>query len=392
MARLDVGSVLRMAHNVDPSAVPAILAVAAHELSGTDVVVYLVDFGQTVLEPMPDLQTHAAVSTTEEVASTMAGRAFLRQRAVTAARDDGLRVWVPIVEGSDRTGVLALTVPEEDDETLRACEELGLVAGYLIATHTRGTDLYNLYRRRKSMTLAASMQWDLLPPLVIKTGTISVAGLIEPAYEVGGDCFDYAVNGPVLDIGIVDAMGHGLTSAAVAGLALGSYRRDRREGRSLTTIHDNLSAVLTEQYDGTAFASGLLLRLEIATGGLTCTNAGHPLPLLIRGGRVIGELKIAPTPPWGLFAGTATEGTEALEPGDSLLLYTDGVIEARGPEGDEFGADRLADLVGQIASDQLQPEEIIRHLVRAVLDYQKSNLSDDATLVLVQWQGPADPL
>jgi hypothetical protein len=385
---IDMGLALRMARNVDPASIPAILAAAAGELGATDFVVYLVDFGQTVLEPLPDFHTHAEVSVTEKVATTMAGRAFLSQRPVSASRPEGTRVWVPVVEGSDRTGVLAVTVPDGEDATLQACEELGLLAGYLIATQSRCTDLYNLYRRRKPMTLAASIQWDLLPPLVVKAGDVAVAGLIEPAYEVGGDCFDYAVNGPVLDTAIIDAMGHGLNSAAVAGLALGSYRHDRRQGLPLSTMHDNLAAVLTSQYDGSAFASGLLIRLEIATGVVAWTNAGHPSPLLVRGGRMIGELHHEPTPPWGLFDGVPTEATEALEPGDSLLLYTDGVIEARSKDGDEFGLDRLADLVGQHASDQQQPEEIVRRLVRSVLDHQEADLADDATIILVQWRGP----
>lgn len=92
MAEIDLGSVLRMAHNGDPSSVPAVLAAtAAATLGATDVVVYLVDFGQTVLEPLPDLNAHAAAPTTEDVATTMPGRAFLNQRLVTAERDDGLR-------------------------------------------------------------------------------------------------------------------------------------------------------------------------------------------------------------------------------------------------------------------------------------------------------------
>ena len=107
-------------------------------------------------------------------------------------RDDGVRVWTPLLEGSDRTGVVAVTLPELDDDRLRACEELGLLAGYLIAAQARCTDVYNLHRRRHAMSLAASMQWDLLPPLVLRTDTVSVAGIVEPAYDVGGDCFDYA--------------------------------------------------------------------------------------------------------------------------------------------------------------------------------------------------------
>ena len=63
------------------------------------------------------------------------------------------------------------------------------------------------------MSLAASMQWDLLPPLVMQAGSVSIAGLIEPAYDVGGDCFDYSLNGPVFDFAIMDAMGHGVSSA-----------------------------------------------------------------------------------------------------------------------------------------------------------------------------------
>jgi serine phosphatase RsbU (regulator of sigma subunit) len=71
-----------------------------------------------------------------------------------------------------------------------------------------------------------------------------------------------------------------------------------------------------------------------------------------------------------------------------VLLYTDGAIEAHAPGGEQFGVDRLIDLAGQHASAQLEPEEIVRRLVRSVLDHQDHHLSDDATLVLFQWNGP----
>ena len=100
----------------------------------------------------------------EEVTTTMAGRAFTDGRVVAVERETGARVWAPMVEGSDRTGVLALTVESGDDETLGLCADLGALAGFLIAAYGRTTDIYNLHRRRKSMSLGASMQWDLLPP------------------------------------------------------------------------------------------------------------------------------------------------------------------------------------------------------------------------------------
>jgi serine phosphatase RsbU (regulator of sigma subunit) len=389
MNRIDLGASLRRARESDPAAIPEVLANAAADFGATDVVVYLVDFGQTVLEPLPDRAAHADLPATEEVAATMAGRAFIDQRVVTADRHEGVRVWVPILEGSDRTGVVALTVPAADDALLEASEELGLLAGYLIAAHARCTDLYNLHRRRRSMSLAASMQWDLLPPLVLNTGTVAVAGLLEPAYDVGGDCFDYAANGRVFDFAIIDAMGHGLDSAMVAGLALGSYRHDRREARSLPAMHDALASTIKEQYHGQTFATGLLCRLDTENGVLTMTNAGHPLPLLIRGGQVIGELQCKPTPPWGLLEGKPTVATQSLEPGDSLLLYTDGVIEARTPDGTQFGLQRLIDMAQNQASDLLRPEEIVRQLVRSVLEHQDDVLADDATIVLLRWDGPA---
>jgi serine phosphatase RsbU (regulator of sigma subunit) len=83
-----------------------------------------------------------------------------------------------------------------------------------------------------------------------------------------------------------------------------------------------------------------------------------------------------------------TVATEALEPGDAVLLYTDGVTEARTPEGDLFGVDRLVDVAQNSASDLIHPEEIVRRLVAAVLDHQRADLQDDATVVMVRWTGP----
>ena len=74
---------------------------------------------------------------------------------------------------------------------------------------------------------------------------VAVAGMLEPAYEVGGDCFDYAINGSYLDLAIMDSMGHGVRSAMVAALAAGCYRHDRREGRILEHIHRNLDAAVS---------------------------------------------------------------------------------------------------------------------------------------------------
>lgn len=392
MTPVDLGTTLRAAQAADPALIPDLLEALAGSFGATDIVVYLVDFGQSTLEPLPDRRPHAEVPQSEAVATTMAGRTFVAQQVTSARRPPGARVWVPIVEGSERTGVLALTIPQETEQAIRACEELGLLAGYLIATQARFTDQYNLRRRRRSLSLAASMQWDLLPPLVLKTKRLTVAGLLEPAYDVGGDCFDYALNDTVLDIAIFDAMGHGIRASMVSSLAIGSYRHDRRESRPLTRIHENLETVLAGQFQGSTFATGLLAQIDLDTGTMTWTCAGHPPPILIRNGTAIGVLRCGLTVPWGLATITETvgdppKGIEALEPGDGVLFYTDGVVEAHLPGQEEFGLDRLMDLATQQASDQLEPEEIVRHLVRSVLDHQGNELADDATIVLFQWNG-----
>jgi serine phosphatase RsbU (regulator of sigma subunit) len=392
MPSLDLGRALRTAHGADPAAVPDVVLKVAAGIGATDVVVYLVDFAQQTLEPLPTRRTHADLPHSEEVASTMAGRAFTDSRPAVADRSDGQRVWVPIIEGSDRTGVLAVTVPDATDEIVAVCEELGLLTGYLIATQARSTDLYNLHRRRRALSLAASMQWDLLPPLVLKTGLMSVAGLLEPAYDVGGDCFDYALNGEWFDLGIFDPIGHGTQSALLAALCVGSYRHDRRESAGLEQMHENIDRALTKQFPDAVFATGQLARIDLHDGEMTWTNAGHPLPLLIRHGQVIGPLDCPPTLPWGLGSLTDTAvpvASAALEPGDSVLFYTDGVVESHLPGSEQFGIERLADLVGQHASDNAEPEEILRLIVRAVLDHQQDALADDATIVLFQWSGPA---
>ena len=388
---LGAGSVLRTVRGTHPADVPDMAVAAAQAFRGTDVVVYLVDFGLQVLEPLADASSHQELPHSEPVAASIAGRAFLQHRAVTAPRPDGTRVWVPVVEGSDVTGVLGVTVAEADQPTIDACEDLGALVGCLIATQARVTDVYNLHRRRKAMSLAASMQWDLLPPLAIQSRRIVAAGMVEPAYEVGGDCFDYALNGPHFDMALMDSVGHGVRSAVIAALAVGSYRHDRREGRALGHMHNNLDTVIGEEFGGESFVTGQLARIELDTGTLTWLNAGHPPPLLIRGGHAIGHLECAPALPWGLGPSVAEVATVSLEPGDGILFYTDGVVEVRGPVGEDFGTARLADLANQHASNQLSVAMTVRLLIQAVQEHNQPTLHDDATILLVQWTGPDSP-
>ncbi len=118
-------------------------------------------------------------------------------------------------------------------------------------------------------------------------------------------------------------------------------------------------------------------------------SAGHPPALLLRRGRIVKTLDQIVEPPLGLLTGRPALGEERLEPGDRLLLYTDGVTEARGATGAFFGVERLGDFVAREASSGLVTPEVLRRLNQAILAYQEGRLQDDATTLAVEWCGEA---
>lgn len=358
-----------------------VLAAVCKPLPAWDPVVYLVDFAHRVLFPL-------AVGVAEqEVEGTLAGRAFATGQPVTSERDGSVRIWVPIVEQTTRTGVLAVTVPQASPEIVAQTEMLGVFAGLVVAAAARVSDIPGLRRQGEAMSLPAVMQWDLLPPLSSRTAGALIAGVLEPAYDIAGDAFDYAINDGELHFAIIDGMGHGIGSTLLTDLAVGSYRHARRGGAPVAGIHAAIDAALAEYYSDNSFATGIIARLDAGSGRMEWSCAGHPRPLLLRGRKVVTELSCRSTLPFGLGDGTPEPGIEDLEPGDAVLLYTDGVIEARTPDGNLFGLDRLVDLLEREAASGQSAEELLRRLVRAVLDHQAGGLRDDATLLLVQWTG-----
>ena len=192
-----------------------VLAAACEPLPAWDPVIYLADFANLVLVPL------AEGIAEEEVGTTMPGRAFTTGKPVSSERDGSVRVWVPVVEQTTRTGVLAITVPEASPDLLAQADLLGVFAGLVTAAATRISDIPYLRRRGRVMSLPAGMQWDLLPPLSTRTSQALIAGALEPAYDIAGDTFDYAVNDGELQFAIFDAMGHGLDSTLLTSLAIG---------------------------------------------------------------------------------------------------------------------------------------------------------------------------
>lgn len=362
-----------------------VLAAACGPVPAWDPVVYLADFSHTVLFPL------AVGRPEEDIDGTLAGRAFTTRQPATGSAGDGQRVWVPVLEQTTCTGVLAITVAEATEPVLAQAELLGAFAGLVTAMATRVSDLPARRRRGQPLSLPAGMQWDLLPPLTARTPAAVIAAVLEPAYDIAGDAFDYAVNEGDLHFAVFDGMGHGIGSTLLTTLAVGAYRHARRAGEPLPAMHAAIERALTGHYEDLEFATGILARLDTTSGRLRWTCAGHPPPLLLRGRKVVAELSRDPALPFGLGDPAPEPGTWELEPGDAVLLYTDGVVEARTPDGEMFGLERLTDLAEREAAAGQPPEELLRRLVRAVLDHQASDLRDDATLLLVQWNGAPGP-
>jgi serine phosphatase RsbU (regulator of sigma subunit) len=220
---------------------------------------------------------------------------------------------------------------------------------------------------------------------------MTIAGLLEPAYEVGGDCFDYAYNAGVLDLAVMDTVGHGLRSAVLASLLVGAYRHGRRAGDDLAQLAWGIDAAARTFPDEPAFATAILGRLDNARGTFDWLSCGHPLPIVIRDGAIMPEPGVKSGLPLGIGALGSVVGDITrvhLQRGDGVLLYTDGVIDCRMPDGSFFGEERLRDLLAREHAAGASPHEVVRRLTRTAIEHSEADLRDDATMVYLRWEGP----
>jgi len=218
-----------------------------------------------------------------------------------------------------------------------------------------------------------------------------LAGSLEPAYAMGGDVFDYALSESTVSLAVLDAMGHGMQAALMAVAALAAYRSARRDGRGLHDQARAMDEMVATAFPGSSFVTGFLAELDLPSGRLRYVAAGHPEPLLLRHRRVVKRLSGGRRLPFGLGDGRLLVAEEALQPGDWLAVYTDGITEARDPDGRWFGEERLAELLSRAMAAQQPPPETVRRLTRDVLAHQQGLLQDDATVLLASWTASPRP-
>ncbi len=379
-------------HQARPEDVPALAMRCAELLDAGEMVIYLVDYEQRNLMPLAgDGTPHRDPIAVD---GTLPGRSFAMTETYETDTGSGWRLWVPLLDGVERLGVLEVVTTTEPSRDVLANYRTaaGLLSEVLMTRRAYG-DAVERIRRRLPMQLAAEIIWNLLPPLTFATTDVLISAILEPAYDVGGDAFDYAVNGGVLHAAVFDAVGHGIDASAMTSLTISAYRNARRCGLDLVDTYRSIDKWVSATYPH-GFVTAALTELDTDRGLFRRISAGHPGELLFRDGKLVRTLPAPTAMPLGLGhldTGIPTVEEEALQPGDQLLLYTDGVTEARTDNGEFFGPDRLVDFVTRSLADHVSAPETLRRLVHAILEHQPENLQDDATAVLLEWRPALAP-
>jgi serine phosphatase RsbU (regulator of sigma subunit) len=403
-----LADLLQKSHLMAPAALADYLTEAARPLGICGVRIFLADLQQHQLRAMPGGSGRAPSSLV--IDSTLAGRAFqtIKIQGVAAREStDECRLWVPLVDGTERLGVMEVCLVEGNGEAgqplggdageimLERCRMLGSFAGLVIAAKSVYSDSFAQIQRSREMELQAEMVWAFMAPRTFATSRVLLAAALEPAYEVGGDAFDYSLLGEHLHVSIFDSVGHDLTAGLISSVAMAACRTTRRSGGDLAQLAARADQAIADQFGAARFATALLCNLDTGTGEFTWIPCGHPPPLLIRGSKVIKELLREPRLPLGLTeervrpaapgGASSPVYTEQLQPRDRILLYTDGVTDGRAADGRVFGLSRLSDFVIRHSAEGLPAPETLRRLNRAIGDYQQGYLRDDATVVLLEW-------
>ena len=388
-ARLDLGELLASVEDAPPVAAVDVLgerlaaALGARELS-----FLIADFSGDALIRLGHTGGAAGTNaqgreTAERVAlvGSPHGRALATQTVERETTAEGTRLLAPVTNRGEAIGVLELCLDDPPDDEMVADVALAAHAlAYVVIANRRFTDLFEWGQRSIPLSLAAEIQHRLLPAAhTCEAGQFTLAGWLEPAGEVGGDTFDYAIARETLHLSMTDAMGHEVGAALLATLLVGALRNGRRAGVGLEEQARRANAELTDNAPGGGFVTGQVVRIDLHTGTATIVNAGHPPPLRLRNG-LVEPIPLDADPPFGTVRGHPyTEQRLPLEPGDRLFFFTDGLLERNTTE---------IDIESMVASGaQMHPREAVQHLIQAILKATGGALDDDATALCFDWHG-----
>ena len=386
---IDVGALLEKVEAAPPiDAVEAVATALGEMVHARTVTLLIADFsGRALVRLTSAGLVEGARSQGVEQAETLplAGTEYetvLRtQQPDVQTVGTGARVIVPVTDRGDAIGLLELELPRfPSREEVTDISSAAHALAYVVIAARRHTDVFEWGQRSTPFALAAEIQRRLLPAsYTCEAGQFTLAGWLEPASSVGGDTFDYTLDRDCLQISITDAVGHQVAAALLATLLVGGLRNGRRKGLDLAEQAYYANDCLAENADPGQFVTGQLMRVDLTSGTAGIVNAGHPLPLRLRDGRV-EEVELEIDPPFGVTPEAAYRVQSfPLQPGDRLVFLTDGMQERNAATLD------VARALAETAD--LHPREVVHALGAAVLAATGGDLRDDATMVCLDWYG-----
>ncbi|MFD7713478.1 PP2C family protein-serine/threonine phosphatase [Streptomyces sp. NPDC059785] len=368
----------------------AVSAVLSSHFAAVSVELYMADYGSTVLQPVSELpHTLDPVP----VHDSPAGRAFGAQRPFTEESAGGLtRIHLPVTVRGDRLGVLSVNMASAHltEESAAELADIAEVLGHEVLVAERDTDLYIQARRKDRLTLAAEMQWQLLPGRSCARPEYELGAQLEPAYAIFGDNFDWSAGADQLMLYITNGMGEGIEASLLTNLGINALRNARRAGIPIEDQAALADQAIYAQYRGASYLSVLMLDFELSTGRMRVVDAGSPQMLRLRG-RTVERVDFEAQLPLGMFEETDYVVQEfQAEPGDRLVFVSDGVHAVAAPGGEKYGERALSSAV---ASTRLLPAaEVPRAVLRELSGHRGGpSPEDDALVVCLDWHGRPAP-
>ncbi|MFE7782921.1 PP2C family protein-serine/threonine phosphatase [Streptomyces nigrescens] len=382
--RIDMGAALRA--SLPHALLDTVRDHLASAYGATSVHLFLTDYGGTVLSPCDSPEGGEG---SLPIAGSPEGRALGSQepREQQAPHGEAVDHHLPVTVRGDRIGILTVRLPA-GRSTPAVLDELRQVAGQLgheILVAERDTDVYQRVRRVSRLTVAAEMQWQLLPARACSAAQYAVGAQLEPAYAVHGDNFDWASDGDELTLTVTNGMGQGVDASLLTHLAVSALRNARRAGVGLADQAALADQAVYAHYRGRSHVSTLLLRVDLATGRMEIVDAGSPQMWRLRG-KSVERIELDKQLPLGMFEEShyAAESF-TVEPGDRLLFVSDGVYDAPSPQGRKYAEGALA---RALHATRLLPAAMAPGAVlRDVAEYRAAETLDDALVLCFDWFG-----